>query len=152
MSNYPNIHFNISHSGKWCVCALSNEPIGIDVQKISEKSNSIMRTMCSEAEYAYLLKLNDKMRDFEFIRLWTLKESFSKCEGKGLYLPFELLSFNHDPDEVVLFVNGKRDNIHSFDNQLFDSEYYLSVCSIEKNDTLKSNVNLLKLEKLLESI
>ncbi len=32
ISNYENIHFNLSHSGKMVACAISDEEVGIDVE------------------------------------------------------------------------------------------------------------------------
>ena len=29
----PDMHFNISHSGRWIVCAVDSKPIGIDIEK-----------------------------------------------------------------------------------------------------------------------
>lgn len=30
-----NIHFNISHSRKYTICAIGNTPVGIDIQEIN---------------------------------------------------------------------------------------------------------------------
>lgn len=30
----PDMHFNISHSGRWIVCAVDSKPIGIDIEKM----------------------------------------------------------------------------------------------------------------------
>lgn len=29
----PDAHFNISHSGRWVICAFDSQPIGIDIEK-----------------------------------------------------------------------------------------------------------------------
>ena len=34
LSNTKNLHFNISHSGDWVVCAISSSDVGIDVEEI----------------------------------------------------------------------------------------------------------------------
>ena len=30
--DHPNIHFNLSHSGDVAICAVSNQPVGIDIE------------------------------------------------------------------------------------------------------------------------
>lgn len=32
LAKEPDIHFNLSHSGEWAVCAISSSPVGVDIQ------------------------------------------------------------------------------------------------------------------------
>ena len=36
LSDYSDVHFNISHSGEYVVCSVSDKPVGVDIQKISK--------------------------------------------------------------------------------------------------------------------
>ncbi len=36
LNGYPNYYFNISHSGEFVVCAISNNPVGIDIEQIKQ--------------------------------------------------------------------------------------------------------------------
>lgn len=29
--NYPDVHFNISHSGEYVACAVADSPVGVDI-------------------------------------------------------------------------------------------------------------------------
>jgi len=96
--NLPAVHFNLTHSGRWVMCALHNRPIGIDVEE--EKTGAALpaeNIMCHE-EYRYFQSLAlPAAREF-FYRLWTLKESFVKALGTGLRLdPRELRIHFEDP-------------------------------------------------------
>lgn len=77
------LYFNMSHSGKYAVCAFSDKEIGVDIEELSDVPKELMRAVCTDAEYQYLLAAGEKQKE-EFFRLWTVKESFMKCIGTGL--------------------------------------------------------------------
>lgn len=77
------IFFNMSHSGKYAVCAFSDEEIGVDIEELSDVPEELMRAVCTDAEYRYLLAAGEKQKE-DFFRLWTVKESFMKYIGTGL--------------------------------------------------------------------
>lgn len=77
------IYFNMSHSGKYAACGFSEEEIGVDIEELSDVSEELMRAVCTDAEYRYLLAAGEKQKE-DFFRLWTVKESFMKCIGTGL--------------------------------------------------------------------
>ena len=82
LTHYPNIHFNISHCIKGCVCAVSDAPIGVDIQEIRPYSTDIAERVCSVNELKRIEKANDKA--IEFTRIWTMKESYVKMTGEGI--------------------------------------------------------------------
>ncbi len=69
---YPN--FNISHSGQYVCCALSDIPVGIDVETVRPISSFVMKRF---------LKSEETMPEKQ-IRLWTRYESLGKCLGCGI--------------------------------------------------------------------
>lgn len=89
------IHFNISHSENMVVCAISDENIGIDVEKIDYSIITFKDIFCSKKEMDYLsnqnLDIDDEIKILYTI--WTVKESFLKLLGVGLHYPLKKLSF-----------------------------------------------------------
>lgn len=83
LAEYPGIFFNISHCSYGCVVALANERIGIDIQNIVPFSWKVANRVCCKDELKLLENSKDRAR--EFIRLWTMKESYLKMTGKGIY-------------------------------------------------------------------
>lgn len=80
--NYPNVQFNISHSGEYVVCVISDKPVGIDIQKIDEYKLDVAKRVCNEKE---LLEIeNSSDRASEFTKLWTQKEAVLKMYGTGI--------------------------------------------------------------------
>ena len=34
LSEHPDFYFNISHSGEYVLCAIDNNPIGVDIEEV----------------------------------------------------------------------------------------------------------------------
>ena len=34
LKDYPEVYFNLSHAGKWALCALGDVPLGCDVERV----------------------------------------------------------------------------------------------------------------------
>ena len=80
---YPQIHFNISHSGEYGACALSSVPCGLDIQEIRKiRSRRLLEHVLSEEEMKIVQSHENMER--EFCRFWTRKESFLKLSGEGI--------------------------------------------------------------------
>lgn len=79
-----NLYFNISHSHGLCMCAFSKDNVGIDCEKIHFVSEKVKNKVLSEKERPLISS------DEDFIRLWTVKESFLKHSGEGLNGIFDL--------------------------------------------------------------
>lgn len=78
LANYPDIYFNLSHSGEWAVCAISESPVGVDIQHCDEGRRDVASRFFHREEIRYLDGLPQFRRDEGFYRLWTLKESSSR--------------------------------------------------------------------------
>lgn len=80
---HPEIHFNISNSGKDVIVILSSIPVGIDLQekKILDLQK-LGKRIFSIDEYREFLSSRDQQEDF--FRRWVLKESYVKWTGEGL--------------------------------------------------------------------
>ena len=82
--------FNLSHSGQLAVCALSDRPVGIDIEgRQTFKKHLIQRVFATEEmELIELAQGIDGQAgmstDMFCTLLWTVKESLMKYFGKGL--------------------------------------------------------------------
>lgn len=82
LRDYPDVHFNISHSGIYVACAVADRPVGIDVQMISEYRSNVADRVCSKAELAKIATSDNP--GAEFTKLWTKKEAYAKWAGEGI--------------------------------------------------------------------
>ena len=131
LCDYPNYHFNVSHSGVWVVCATSKTTVGIDVEFIKPIDFSIAERFFSEIEYQNLVKLKNELQVEYFYDLWTLKESYIKYKGKGLSIA--LNSFNIDINNQTVNIAPVSTPPVYLSRIIFDKKYKLSVCSEEEN-------------------
>ena len=84
-------HFNISHSGKYAVCALSEVPCGIDIQEKKElRNHRIFEKILSEKEQDEVLFSTDQAA--AFYKYWARKESFLKLTGQGITVDLREIS------------------------------------------------------------
>lgn len=68
-------YFNISHSGKYVLMAVSTAEIGVDIEEIKSKDMSSLVRIFNEAEAKMIKEHSD------FYYLWCAKESLIKCMG-----------------------------------------------------------------------
>ena len=70
--------FNISHSGRYIVMAISNKEVGVDIEENVNKDMSSLIRIFNEAE----AKMIKEHADFYY--LWCTKESLIKCIGSSV--------------------------------------------------------------------
>lgn len=85
------ICFNLSHSGNYVVCAVSERPVGCDIEQIKEAPKQIVSRVFSPEEMEYLEQISGEAYNREFFRIWTKKESFLKMKGIGIRVPLQTL-------------------------------------------------------------
>ena len=72
-SDEPNLYFSLSHTDGYAVCAVGDEPCGIDI----------------EAEREISVKIRDRYLGGasaeEAVLRWTQRESYGKYEGRGFF-------------------------------------------------------------------
>lgn len=90
-----SVHFNLSHSGQCVLCAISNKPVGCDIEIISNNRRLIAERFFTEKEVQQLNSVSvPDLRNELFYKFWTLKESFQKLTGLGFSLPLNSFSFD----------------------------------------------------------
>ncbi len=136
----PNeIHFNISHSENWVVCAIDKKVVGIDVEVVKPIDLHIAEKFFSEAEYLSLINQPKELQTRYFYMIWTLKESYIKAEGKGLSIP--LNSFEIKPENLKLNItlNEKEKDYH-FHQSFLSNDTIYAICTLNKESFYKTTI------------
>lgn len=149
LKGIPEIHFNVSHSGNWVICAVSQSPVGVDVEEIKNKNLEIAERFYTKEEYESLLASADKNE--LFIRYWTLKESYVKAEGKGMSIAFDSFSFDVSGEEIKLQVGQKPCNTYHFQVYKIGDSFEAATCSKEVIEGEFVKVTLEEIKKTLLS-
>jgi len=137
--NNSHVHFNISHSGNYVACALSNEPVGIDIEIIRPIDTRIAERFFTIDEVAYIMKSQQTIRFFE---IWTKKESRIKWEGKGLLKLLSSFSVL-DPSELEIF-----DYYSLFQN----NEVICHACSTTKESPIIRIMDTVTVMQIVKSV
>ena len=81
--NFPK-RFNLSHSGDYVVCGVSDGEVGVDIQKwVPFKERTAERFFAKE-EWKLLQETDVEKRTELFYRLWSRKEAYGKYTGQGI--------------------------------------------------------------------
>ena len=107
LPDYPEVHFNLSHSGSYVAIAVGEVKLGVDVEVNSRNALAVARRCFHEKEYQELLRYVDEPEqlDQHFKQYWSMKEAYIKYRGEGLKIP--LSSFHVLPEENRIAGQGK---------------------------------------------
>ena len=90
-------HFNISHSGNYTVLAISDRPIGIDLEIIKDFSAILAKKLFNDDELRYISEIGSMKKKTLmqqcFYEIWTAKEAYLKYLGCGISGGVNALSF-----------------------------------------------------------
>ena len=77
--------FSLSHCREAVACAISDQPVGVDIECRRRVSDSLIRYTMNEEEQNVIMCLPSGCeREWEFLRLWTQKEAVAKLLGTGI--------------------------------------------------------------------
>ena len=84
-AGYPDVHFNISHSGSAVICAVCDKPVGIDIQLVKDRNFDLLakRAFTEKEQKVFFSAQPDRRRE-QFFSIWTAKESYIKFSGAGV--------------------------------------------------------------------
>ena len=96
------LFISISHSRKSIAVAISNTPIGIDLEEIERKQYSLLKKYTSQTEQNWVeSKQNDNEKQFISAIIWSAKEAIYKLantEGLLFESEIEIIPFNPNTD------------------------------------------------------
>lgn len=86
ISRREDMHFNISHSKNYVVCAFSDKEVGIDIQVHRNGKGDVAQRFFSaeDRELMRSLAQNGENPEEIFFSIWTVKEAYMKLTGEGM--------------------------------------------------------------------
>ncbi|MFE2164553.1 4'-phosphopantetheinyl transferase family protein [Streptomyces sp. NPDC059447] len=132
LRGFDQIDISLSHTGDLLLVGLTTRGlIGVDAERTDRPlyQGGMGRHMCTPYELITLAGLDEKDRNPSLVRLWTLKEAYSKAIGQGMNFRFTEFGFGPDgrpvqvqrPDGTV--GTGTEWGFHTF---VIDDEYCVS--------------------------
>lgn len=148
LKNINNIYFNISHSGDYVICAISDHLVGIDIEKIGTKHEKLIKVL-HKREIAYLNEIPYKFRRQVFYNLWSLKESYVKYLGFGLSFSLAKFYFKKEYNTLNVYREDKKYFKGKIEEISIDLAYSCSVCYDAACITSIERLNNKKLKRII---
>ena len=120
-----DLKFNLSHSGRYVVAAVSDYEVGIDIQKKKADKHRIAEKNFLRGECEYInAGTNDEERHQRFCEVWTLKEAYLKNIGMGLRKPLNSFEIVFRPEGPVI----RNLTEYRYTQFLMNDKYIVSIC------------------------
>lgn len=123
---HKDIHFNISHAGKYVVCVLADCAVGVDIEGDREVRDNVAKRFFSKEECQWIEeKCEEKKR--RFFELWTLKEAYGKLTGEGIALTIGRVSFSMGKTPKLIVSEGSKTENVEFYQYITEDNYYIAL-------------------------
>ncbi|MCG3399241.1 4'-phosphopantetheinyl transferase family protein [Staphylococcus massiliensis] len=119
LSSPMNVYANRSHSHEWIICIVDSYPVGIDIEHKAPIDLSLAEAFFNSCEKRYIYNAAEMMKQYDrFYEIWTIKESYLKYIGTGLYrnldsffihregIGYELTDYETFPTEKINVNHG----------------------------------------------
>ena len=142
---YPDFHFNISHSSDYVIVAVSNGEVGVDIERFREYNRPLAERFLHPEEFLFLESLDKDKQSFYYTSIWNLKESYVKYTGEGIADTFKDFSIDMKNESVIEIKNNKIPV--SFKQIQEIPNYLISICHAKSISTY--SIELINIEDLL---
>jgi 4'-phosphopantetheinyl transferase len=105
LSAYPDIRFNLSHSGDYAMLAVAHSrDVGVDIERIRDQRPTldIAERFFAPAEVHALMNEPPERQTQAFFAIWSRKEAYIKARGLGLGIPLDSFAVSLGADAVLL--------------------------------------------------
>lgn len=138
----PQLHFSISHSGKYWACAIADQNVGFDLQQKERPRRETPKEMLRRHQklahrFFHPLEAEFVDRDcaHHFLTVWTAREAYVKHTGQGIDKHFSEHCVVPEDEEDRCRISGQADSVQwsamgkHFHKAYFDRDYTLCVCT-----------------------
>ncbi len=136
-ANIDSWYFNKSHSRDRVVVATSDNPVGVDIEKISGARMNVANRYFSAREINMLEASYPEHRDQLFYQLWTAREAYLKYLGTGISYGLEKFRIKKNSNGIFE-VNDPRGSNCDLVMIPLSGLYQIAVCgAIDEEVTLQ---------------
>lgn len=126
LSDSRGLFFNLSHSGAYAACAISDKEVGLDIQQCGKAvSPAVLNRVLHETEKNSCAGLSEEEKAAFFFKIWAAKEAYVKCTGEGLARRFSALFADWKGGSVTDTEKGIRRELYLVEAP---AGYALAVC------------------------
>ncbi len=138
LSNIDDFFFNISHSGDYVLLGVSDNEIGVDIERFRKFNPRIAQRFFTKEEYEDIMAPQDEEeRRRLFFLYWVIKESFIKHSGKGLSQALDSFRIDIDDNDLITIYEEEKPSGLCFRHFNDLEGYSIASCTHEKDVELK---------------
>ncbi|MCR5279248.1 MAG: 4'-phosphopantetheinyl transferase superfamily protein [Lachnospiraceae bacterium] len=141
-----DLFINLSHSGNLITLAVSDAPVGVDVQKPVKAKDSLIDRIASKEEREECGKLIED----RFNLFWAVKESYAKLTGEGIGLDFKKIKMSikgEAPEEHEIFeiipTDGTLNDRPAYGNAFYICDTFPCVVTMFEEFTIEQEMLVL---------
>lgn len=146
LPDFPNLHFNITHTDHLAVLAIDTRLVGVDIEKVSTARMAVANRFFSESEKEMLNQCPIDQRNSLFFELWTIRESFVKAIGCGIFGTRG--DFIPERNESGWQVNHTDTGLWNIKHYNLFSDYIVALCS--KSQVFPEAIEQIEFMKLFD--
>jgi 4'-phosphopantetheinyl transferase len=130
-ANKRKLSFSISYAMSMLVIGLSESAqIGVDLEPIPDWTYAdVTWDSLTERETLTLLSMPAADRYNAFLKIWTLKEAYTKCLGVGVSLDFRDIEVSFNPTRVEAKTSRAVLTLHQHEVAVGDRRFMLAVAT-----------------------
>ncbi len=128
-------HVSISHSGDRATAVASKRRVGVDIEQMVERPESLLRFVLHDEEFAHIEALPVRENDRLFL-CWTIKEAVLKAIGTGLMRSPKSVRLNIDYERSQAIV--QEENGYSWHVQFEQQGDYMFALAVEPDEPGKT--------------
>lgn len=103
------IYFSLSHTSELVAVAVSDSPVGVDIEAVRELgSKSFAERILSKEEYSEYLRISESSRIEWLISKWSCKEALFKQSEISDFVPREHIVTDRSLEVIELFEDGRK--------------------------------------------
>lgn len=121
------IFFNLSHCNTAVLSGIGDAELGVDVETLRPMRERVLQKICTASEQEEILRSAHPA--LQFLRFWTLKESYVKALGIGISYPMQSAVFSLRENRIQTNLSD-----YTFFQYVWDGMYVISAC-IRKQET-----------------
>lgn len=125
-----NVDFSISHSNFFAVAAISDKPVGIDVERIRPYDKDLVKRFFTKSDLDYLESIKRKEVDKKFTEIWTFKEATCKMMDRPLMQVLQWIDYSE-------YCDFEKGNTYWTKQGFEFRDFYITLCYEDKRQPIQ---------------
>lgn len=142
LTETSEIYVNWSHSRDYVICVISDQEVGIDLQKMDrEPKENLIRKALTEEEQEFYRSVPKPERQKLFYQYWSVKESFLKALGTGFYTSLHTFQVDMEKEQPRISHHINKKNYSCRLLTFREPDYVAAVC-VENATLEEENIKI----------